>query len=75
MRKQKRKFVIIAKTDTGIYLKFKTNNIVNTIEFLKNKYKIYFANIYVNTGDTNGTLVYTYGKNKGWKLPSLNNNI
>ena len=65
MRKQKRKFVIIAKTDTGIYLKFKTNNIVNTIEFLKKKCKIYFANIYVNTGDTNGTLVYTYGKNKG----------
>ena len=65
MRKPKRKFVIIAKTDTGVYLKFKTNNIVNTVEFLKNKYKIYFANIYVNTGDTNGTLVYTYGKNKG----------
>ena len=65
MRKQKRKFVIIAKTDTGIYLKFKTNNKVNTIEFLKKKYIIFFANIYVNTGDTNGTLVYTYGKNKG----------
>jgi len=65
MRKQKRKFVIIAKTDTGIYLKFKTNNIVNTIEFLKKKYRIFFANIYVNTGNTNGTLVYTYGKNKG----------
>ena len=65
MRKQKRKFVIIAKTDTGIYLKFKTNNIVNTIEFLKKKYRIFFANIYVNTGDRNGTLIYTYGKNKG----------
>jgi hypothetical protein len=48
-----------------VYLKFKTNNIVNTLEFLKNKYRIYFANIYVNTGDTNGTLVFTYGKNKG----------
>ena len=64
-KKNKRKFVIIAKTSSGNFVKFRTNNIEKTIIFLNDKHQIYFANIFSNTGQNKGMLVYTYGKKKG----------
>ena len=64
-KKNKRKFVIIAKTSSGNFVKFRTNNVEKTIIFLNDKHQIYFANIFSNNGPNKGMLIYTYGKKKG----------
>jgi|LakMenE01Jun11ns_1017448.scaffolds.fasta_scaffold9607617_1 hypothetical protein len=62
----KRKFVIIAKVSNDNFVKYRTNNIDNTILFIKNKYPDFrFANIFSKIGINKGLLLYTYGKIKG----------
>ena len=64
-KKPRRKFVIIAKSSAGNFVRFRTNNINKTLTFLIDKYQIYFANIFSNKGTNRGLLIYTYGKKKG----------
>jgi hypothetical protein len=65
----KRKFVVIAKVSNDNFVKYRTNNIENTIVFLKNKYPDFrYANIFSKIGINKGMLLYTYGKIKGLQI-------
>lgn len=65
----KRKYVIIAKINNTNFVKYRTNNIENTILFLKNKYTDFrYANIFSKIGVNKGMLLYTYGKIKGLQI-------
>ena len=65
IKKPRRKFVIIAKAQTGNFVKFRTNKIENTLKFLCEKHQIFYANIFSNKGANKGLLIYTYGRKKG----------
>jgi hypothetical protein len=64
-KKVKRKFVIIAKTAAGNFVKYRTNNIDKTIEFLIKKHEIFYCNVFSNKGINRGLMLYTYGRKKG----------
>jgi len=62
----KRKYVIIAKINNTNFVKYRSNNIENTILFIKNKYNDFrYANIFAKSGVNKGMLLFTYGKIKG----------
>jgi hypothetical protein len=63
--KKKKKFCIIAKINTGQFVKYRSNNLDNFFIFLNKKYSVYYANVFSNTGLDERKLIYTYGKNKG----------
>jgi hypothetical protein len=67
MRKKKsRKFVVISKVGTETFVKYRSDNFENLIQFLIKKYASFrFANIYCNEGVSKGKLIYTYGIKKG----------
>jgi len=71
--KGKRKYRVIAKvtTDTGNnFVKYRTNNVINCINFLQKKYKIvFFANIFHAQGFNQGKLYLTWGYKKGFENP------
>ena len=65
-KKRSRKYILIAKADINTFVKYRSDNYINTISFLQKKYtKFCFANIYSNTGADKGKLIYTFGKLKG----------
>ena len=64
--KKRRKFVIIAKVSSENFVKYRTNKIENTIQFIAKKYNgLRYANIFCNDGANRGALVFTYGIKKG----------
>lgn len=67
MGKNKRKFVIIAKVDQYIFVKYRSNNLDNFInKFLKVKYPdVRYANVYAGKGVNIGQLMFTWGRHKG----------
>lgn len=61
-----RKYTIIAKVDKTKFVKYRTNHIQKTIDFLIKKFgDVYYANIYYKTGINKGLQLGSYGKNKG----------
>ena len=65
-KKDYRKYVIIAKVDKDIFVKYRTNNIEKTIAFIKKKYgNCLFANIFYKRGINKGSQFGSWGKNKG----------
>ena len=74
-KRKDRKFTLIAKVDYDPILKqakcvrFKTNNIDNTIKFLQIKFtKLAWINIYGRIGADKGKLLETWGSKKGRQL-------
>lgn len=66
IKKDKRKYVIIAKVSNDVYVKYRCNDIMNCVNFLKTKYNDFrFANIFSKNGADKGKLLFTYGKFKG----------
>lgn len=65
--KNRRKFVIIAKVDNYVFVKYRSNNVENFIyKFLLVKWPgARFANIYSGKGQDKGSLLFTWGKIKG----------
>jgi hypothetical protein len=65
-KKDKRKFVIIAKVGNDNFVKYRCNDIENCIKFIRNKYLDFrYANIFSKTGINKGKMLFTYGKHKG----------
>jgi hypothetical protein len=65
-KKDKRKYIIIAKVSNENFVKYRCNNIENCILFIKNKFGDFrYANIFAKGGSNKGQLLFTYGKFKG----------
>ena len=66
MLKKSRKYVVIAKIEANHFVKYRSNDIDKVVKFITTKYPpVKFMNIYCNSGDHKGKMVYTWGKNKG----------
>jgi len=65
--KPKRKFVVIAKVDAYVFVKYRCNDLENFFKrFLLVKYpQARFANVYCNKGSQKRLLLYTWGNKKG----------
>ena len=67
--KPKKKYVTISKIGKDQYVKYRVNDLHNFTEFIKKKYPLFkYSNIFANTGQNKGMLVYTLGKHKGLNL-------
>jgi len=65
-KKDKRKFIIIAKVSNESFVKYRCNDIENCIKFIRSKFIDFrYANIFSKTGVNKGKLLFTYGKHKG----------
>jgi hypothetical protein len=66
MLKKSRKYVVIAKIETDHFVKYRSNDIDKVIKFIAIKHPpVKYINIYSNSGDHKGKLLYTWGKFKG----------
>jgi hypothetical protein len=67
--KPKKKYVTISKVDKDKFVKYRVNDLHNFTLFITKKYPLFrYSNIFCNTGQNKGMLVYTYGKHKGLNL-------
>ena len=65
-KKDKRKYIIIAKVSNDNFVKYRCNNIENCIKFIRTKFIDFrYANIFAKGGANKGKLLFTYGKFKG----------
>ena len=66
MLKKSRKYVVIAKIEADHFVKYRSNDVNKVIKFIMTKHPpVKFMNIYSNTGEHKGKMLYTWGKNKG----------
>ena len=68
MEKPRKKYVCIAKVDSGAlpqFVKYRCNDLQNFIQFITKKYNVYYFNVFSNKGNDKNLLVYTWGKYKG----------
>jgi hypothetical protein len=66
MLKKSRKYVVIAKVEADNFVKYRSNNVEKVIKFITTKYPyVRFMNIYCNTGEQRGKMLYTWGRHKG----------
>lgn len=69
MLKKSRKYIVIAKIQTDHFVKYRSNDIEKVIKFITTKYPpVKFMNIYSNTGDHKGKMLYTWGSKKGLEI-------
>lgn len=65
-KKDKRKFIIIAKVGNDNFVKYRCNDIENCIKFIRTKFIDFrYANIFSKCGVNKGKMLFTYGKFKG----------
>ena len=71
MNNKPKKFIAIAKVEElGItkFVKYRFNFIDNFISWLNSRYKVFYINIYSNTGETKRQKVGSWGSRKGLEL-------
>lgn len=69
IKKDYRKYVLIAKVGHERFVKYRTNNIQKTIAFITQKYgNCLFANIFYKRGSNKGIKYGSWGKHKGLVL-------
>jgi hypothetical protein len=67
--KPKKRYVTISKVDKDKFVKYRVNDLHNFTQFITNKYPNFrYSNIFYNTGQNEGKLIYTFGKRKGLNL-------
>lgn len=66
IKKNKKKFCIIAKVGKDQFVKYRSNDLTNFFNFLIKKYgTVYYANVFSNKGADENKMIFTYGKHKG----------
>ena len=66
MKKNKKKYCIIAKVGVDHFVKYRSNNLENFFVFLNKKYGVvYYANVFSNSGADENKMIFTYGRHKG----------